>query len=265
MHRRTLLQAAAAAAASALAGCAGTPARGPKAPFVLVHGAWHGGWCWDRVKPLLEAAGHQVFAPTLAGLAERSGELSRAINLDTHARDVINVLERNDLHDVILVGHSYAGMVIPLVADRVPRRLKRLVFLDALLLENNMSFRSSVPTDAWAARMKQAQEKGRGIGFPPFPAAAFGITDKADQAWVDGKLTPHPIGTYEQAMVLRNPFGNGIDKVYVDCTNPIMAPVNASRSKARAQPGWKYDAIATGHDAMVSAPRELAALFLRYT
>ena len=264
MHRRTLLKAAAATAASALAGCATTSGSNPKAPFVLVHGAWHGGWCWDRVKPLLEATGHKVYAPTLAGLAERAGELSATINLDTHARDVIGVLERNDLHDAILVGHSYAGMVIPLVADRVPRRLKRLVFLDALLLENNMSFKSSVPADVWAARIKLAQEKGRGIGFPAFPAAAFGITDKADQAWVDSKLTPHPVGTYEQAMVLRQPFGNGIDKVYVDCTSPVMAAVNISRNKARAQPGWKYDAIAAGHDAMVTAPRELAALFMRY-
>jgi pimeloyl-ACP methyl ester carboxylesterase len=264
MNRRNLLQASAAAALTALAGCASTSRGGPKAPFVLVHGAWHGGWCWDRVKPHLEAAGHMVYTPTLAGLAERAGELSAAINLDTHVRDVITVLERNDLHGVILVGHSYAGMVIPQVADRMPQRLKRMVFLDALLLENNMSFKSSVPTDAWAARIKQAQEKGRGIGFPAFPAAAFGIPDKADQAWVESKLTLHPVGTYEQPMVLKHPFGNGIDKVYVDCTDPIMAPVNASRNKARAQPGWKYDAIATGHDAMVTKPRELAELFMRY-
>ena len=268
MQRRTLLQAAAAAAASAMAGCAATSstplAGGAKAPFVLVHGAWHGGWCWERVTPYLEAAGHKVYTPTLAGMAERAAQLSASINLDTHAQDVIHVLERNDLRNAILVGHSYAGMVIPLVADRAGPRLKRLIFLDALLLDNNQSFKRSVPPEAWAARMKAAHEKGRGIGFPPFPAAAFGISDKADQAWVDSKLTLHPVSTYEQPMVLRHPFGNGIDKVYVDCTNPQMAPVNASRNKARAQAGWKYDAIATGHDAMVTAPRELAALFLRY-
>ena len=264
MQRRTLLQATASAAASALTGCAATSAGSAKPPFVLVHGAWHGGWCWERVTPFLEAAGHKVYAPTLAGMAERAAQLSASINLDTHAQDVIDVLERNDLRNAIVVGHSYAGMVIPLVADRAGQRLKRLIFLDALLLDNNQSFKSSVPPDAWAARMKTVQEKGRGIGLPPFPAAAFGIADKADQDWVNSKLTLQPVGTYEQPMVLRNAFGNGIDKVYVDCTNPQMAPVNASRSKARAQAGWKYDAIATGHDAMVTAPRELAALLLRH-
>lgn len=260
MNRRDFLGAG---AALALAGCA-SGGSGGKAPFVLVHGAWHGGWCWERVIPHLSAAGHRVFAPTLAGMAERAGELSAAIDLDTHAADIITVLERNDLRDAVLVGHSYAGMVIPLVADRAAARLKRLVFLDALILDNGASFKSSSTPEVWAARLKQAQEKGRGIGFPPFPAAAFGIPDKADQAWVESRLTLHPVGTYEQPMTLKNPFGNGIDKVYVDCTNPVMAPVNPSRQKVRAQPGWRYDAIATGHDAMVTAPRELAELFLKY-
>ena len=264
MQRRTLIQAAIATAASTLAGCAATSTESAKPPFVLVHGAWHGGWCWERITPLLEAAGHKVYTPTLAGMAERAGELSASINLDTHAQDVINVLERNNLHNAILVGHSYAGMVIPLVADRAGQRLKRMIFLDALLLDNNQSLKSSIPPEAWAARLKLAQEKGRGIGFPPFPAAAFGISDKTDQAWVESKLTMQPMGTYEQPMILRNPFGNGIDKVYVDCTNPKLASVNPSREKAHAQAGWKYDEIATGHDAMVTAPRELAALFLRY-
>src|SRR6476660_1698835 len=94
--------------------------------FVLVHGAWHGGWCWKRVTPLLRAAGHEVFAPTLTGLGERAHLASRGINLDTHINDVVMLMEAEELEDVVLVGHSYAGMVITGVADRAPQRIRRL-------------------------------------------------------------------------------------------------------------------------------------------
>ena len=269
MHRREMLRAGAAgvvvagvAGAATLTGCATSGGTG-KRPILLVHGAWHGGWCWQRVTPLLEAAGHKVYAPTLSGLAEKAGQLTRAINLDTHAQDVLDVIERNNLREVVLVGHSYAGMVIPLVADRAPQRLHRLVFLDALLLDNGQAFKDLVPAAAWQQRLKQVQEQGRGVGVPPFPAAAFGISDKADQDWVQKQLTLHPVGTYEQPMLLKNPFGNGLPKVYIECTAPQNPGTAGGRAKAKAQ-GWPYDSIATGHDAMVTAPGALAELLRKY-
>src|SRR5438128_128006 len=104
------------------------------ATFVLVHGAWHGGWCWKRVTPLLRAAGHEVYATTLTGLGERVHLASPNVGLALHVQDVVGVLEYEDLRDVILVGHSYGGIVISGVADRVPERLRHLVYLDALVL-----------------------------------------------------------------------------------------------------------------------------------
>ena len=104
--------------------------------FVLIHGAWHGGWCWKKVSPILREAGHETYSPTLTGLGERSHLLSRDIDLNCHIQDVVNVLEYKGLKDVVLVGHSYAGMVITGVADRCPERLAQLVYLDAFAPQN---------------------------------------------------------------------------------------------------------------------------------
>ncbi len=114
--------------------------------YILVHGAWHGGWCWQQVSAQLRASGATVYTPTLSGMGEHRNTLTPAINLDTHITDIVNLLEFEDLHDVVLVGHSYAGLVIAGVADRVPDRLRQLVFLDAVLVENGQSLASSQPT-----------------------------------------------------------------------------------------------------------------------
>src|SRR5262249_21902502 len=109
------------------------------ATFVLVHGAWHGGWCWQKVIPFLEAAGHEVHAPTLTGLAERASELSPDVGLDTHIQDIVGLLEEKNLNGVILVGHSYGGMVITGVVDQVPERIAHLVYLDTFVPRNGES------------------------------------------------------------------------------------------------------------------------------
>src|SRR5262245_14863398 len=109
------------------------------ATFVLVHGAWHGGWCWQRVSPLLRARGHEVFAPTLTGLGERSHLLTREIGLETHVADVVNAIRWEDLTDVVLCGHSYGGMVISGAADRMADRVRSLVYLDAFVPADGQS------------------------------------------------------------------------------------------------------------------------------
>ena len=146
------------------------------ATFVLVHGAWHGGWCWKKVTPLLRAAGHEVYTPTLTGLGERAHLLTREVDLDTHIRDIINVLEYEELRDVILVGHSYAGMVIAGVADRVPARLAHLVYLDAFVPRDGQASLSLSPPELEAHLRAQALAEGDGWRVPAPPAAWYGVT-----------------------------------------------------------------------------------------
>lgn len=261
IDRRTMLGTLAAAT---LTGCA-SPATRRDATFVLVHGAWHGAWCWDRVVPLLQARRHVVHAPTLPGLGERAAELSARIDLESHIADVVQYIERQDLRDVALVGHSYGGIVISGVADRLgPARLRRLVYLDALVLEGGQSLASFLGP-AWTRFADLAREKGGGIAVPPLPAAAFGVLDLADQAWVGPRLTAQPLHTFDRPLALAHPLGNGVPKVYIDCNSPAMPAVIPFKAKVRAQPGWAaYESLATGHDAMVTQPVALANLLLRH-
>jgi pimeloyl-ACP methyl ester carboxylesterase len=164
------------------------------ARFVLVHGAWHGGWCWKKVTPLLRAAGHAVYTPTLMGLGERVHLLSPDIDLATHITDIVNVIEYEDLHEVILVGHSDAAMVITGVAQCVPGRLAHLVYLDALFpMEEDRSWAALVRRHQPAiAAMADAQIRESGERWllpPPSGEMLFGITDPTDWEWVRSRLT----------------------------------------------------------------------------
>lgn len=244
MRRRSFLHLA---AGLPLAAASVAHAQQPSRAFVLIHGAWHGAWCWTRVAPLLQAQGHRVEVPTLAGVGERVAELSEAITLDTHIDDVVDLLYTRDLSDVVLVGHSYAGAVILGVADRVPERLRRLVFLDAVILESGQRLGLPAGRDPrWPAAV------------PPPPASVFGIPDPADLAWVQRHLTPHPAGTFEPPLILQNPLANGVPSTYIACNKPAaMAHAQAQRL-VQVNPQSRIVALATGHDAMVTAPGPLA-------
>jgi pimeloyl-ACP methyl ester carboxylesterase len=230
--------------------------------YVLVHGAWHGGWCWRRVAERLAAAGHRVLTPTQTGLGERAHLLSAAITPDTFIGDIVSVIEMEELEDVVLVGHSFGGRSICGVADRMPERLHRLVFLDAALPESGKSAFDHTLPELRAARIKAAQESSGGLSIPPPNAAAFGITDAADAAWVERRLTPHPLATYSLPLTLRHPLGNGVPATYIRCIDPAYANTASSAEFAKAQPGWQYLEIATGHDAMITAPAELTRMLL---
>jgi pimeloyl-ACP methyl ester carboxylesterase len=230
--------------------------------YVLVHGAWHGGWCWVRVAERLVAAGHRVFTPTQTGLGERAHLLSTAITPDVFTDDIANVLVMEELNDVILVGHSFGGRSVCGVADRMPARLHRLVFLDASLPQNGISAMDQALPEIRAARLKLAQETSGGVSIPPPHASDFGVTDPADAAWVARRLTPHPLTTYMVPMTLQHPIGNGVPVSYIRCSNPAFANTASSAAFAKAQPGWQYLEIATGHDAMVTAPGELTDMLL---
>ena len=268
MQRRNLFAGAAAIAAAGLApALAALPpsASGPvrKTSFVLVHGAWHGGWCWSRVAARLRAAGHDVFTPTLTGLGERRHLISPQINLDTHIEDVVNLLECEELDQVVLVGHSYAGIVISGVADRAAPRLRQLVYLDALLLESGKSLFSDFPQAVVDQRLKAIRDTGAGVGAAAaLPPAAFGVKDPADAAWVARRMTPQPVGTYLQPLLLKAPLGNGLPKTYIDCTTDPIATLAPTKARVRADAGWTLRTLASGHDAMVIAPAPLTNLLL---
>lgn len=231
------------------------------APFVLVHGAWHGGWCWERVVGPLRAAGHRVYTPTLPGLGERAGELSRDITLDGIVSELVALLESEDLRDAMLVGHSFGGVAISGVADRVPSRIRHLVYLDAVILENGQSPFSVVPSEVADERRRLAEESSGGVSIPVPDPKAFGVTDPDDLAWLRQRCTPHPLSTYEDRLTLNGPVGNGLPATYV-AVKPDYPPFANARAFARAQPGWGYREIDAGHDAMVTSPRALTELLL---
>lgn len=231
--------------------------------YVLVHGAWHGGWCWRDVANRLRAAGHQVHTPTLTGLGERSHLNSGAVTLDTFIQDIVNVLRWEDLHDVTLVGHSFAGLVISAVADRMPERLARLIYLDAFIMPPGTSVFETLPAGMVAKMERKAAEVG---GLPPPPPHALGLDDEGDARRVQSRLTPHPIGTYRETFSLRHPLGNGIPATYIRCTQPPFAAVEQAFDWARKNTsGWRWRELASSHDAMISDPDAVADILMETT
>jgi pimeloyl-ACP methyl ester carboxylesterase len=231
--------------------------------YVLVHGAWHGGWCWSRVADHLRTAGHRVFTPTQTGVGERSHLLSKDIDLNLFVQDIENVIECEELSDVILVGHSFGGNPITGIADRIPQRLRHLVYLDAQVAVSGKSVMDWLPPAAAAARLKAAQEFDHGLSSPPLNAEALGVTDPGDVAWLNRRLTPHPARTYTTSLTLKNPPGNGIPKTFIRCTKPLYTAIQPFEDWIKSQSGWNYLQIATGHDAMVTAPQELVEMLLQ--
>jgi pimeloyl-ACP methyl ester carboxylesterase len=231
-------------------------------PIVLVHGSNDGSWVWKRVAPMLRAAGHEVYAPTLSGLADRRHLLDSGIDLNTHVEDVANLLVYEDLSDVILVGHSYAGMVISGVAASVPERLKRVVYLDAYVPEPGQS-----AVDLWPeerrAYAERADPTGEGSAQPP-PLSLFGVTDPGLAAWIESRMTPHPGATYTQPVAPGDARSAALERVFISCTgNPATTPnfFGPFAQKARSS-GWAVHEIAAGHLAMLTAPESVAEVLL---
>ena len=230
-------------------------------PFVLVHGSSGGSWVWKRLAPLLRAAGHDVHAPTLTGLADRAHLLDCGVDLTTHVTDIAELLVFEDLTAAILVGNSYAGMVVTGVADRVPERLRCVVYLDAYVPEDGQS-----AVDLWSPERRAFAEQAEsdGVAQPP-PPALFGVTDPALEAWISARMTPHPVATYTEPVAAANAASRALPRVFIACRgNPPTTPdvFGPSAAKARAF-GWDVHGLAAGHLAMLTAPDELAALLVR--
>ena len=228
------------------------------ANFVLVHGAWHGAWCWKRVLPGLWAAGHRAWAVTLTGVGERAHLLSPSVTLETHIADVAAVIEAEELDRVVLVGHSYGGIVVTGVADRLAPRIAHLVYLDAVVPEPGESWSSGHAPETQASRRAAIAATGT---LPPADPAAFGLTGE-DAAWVARRQTPQPGGVYDAPLHFDAQRLAALPRTFVDCTDPALPTIDASRRRARAQGGWRVVEIATGHDPMISAPEELLRVLL---
>ncbi|MDI1340867.1 alpha/beta hydrolase family protein [Polaromonas sp.] len=238
------------------------------ANFVLVHGAWHGGWCWQRVTLALQQQGHRVHAVTLTGLGERAHLLAPSITLDTHIDDVISAIEVEELHDVILAVHSYAGMIGTAVADRLGKHLKHLVYVDAVIPKPGESWSSTQSAATQQQRLSAAQASTR-FSFPPPDPEVFGLHD-ADHAWVKRRQTPHPGNTYQAPLAFDIQRVAAVPRTFVNCTQPALATIEPSRLRAKDPKFWdgawlpnsKIVELKTGHDPMISDPTGLTRILV---
>jgi pimeloyl-ACP methyl ester carboxylesterase len=226
------------------------------ATFVLVHGAWHGAWCWRRVARLLVRNGHDVFTPTLTGLCERSHLLTPAVDLDTHILDVVNEMKWQDLSDVVLVGHSYGGMVISGVAEKMEKAIGSFVFLDAFFADNGQALVDMQPPAMREPLLAAARDGATTV--PPRSAAVFNVNEK-DRAWVDAQCTPQPIKTFLQKLTLTGARDRIAKRSYIRATGYPSPYFDAGLEKARAQ-GWRIYEAACGHDVMLDMPERLTGI-----
>jgi pimeloyl-ACP methyl ester carboxylesterase len=230
--------------------------------FVLVHGGWHGGWCWRRVAPLLRELGHEVHAPTLTGLGDRAHLARPHTGLAAHVRDVLAVLELDDLHDVVLVGHSSSGAVITGVAQRAGERLRELVHLDSFVLEPGEAVFDVLSEPRREHFEQLVDAAGRIVLDPETAMDGWAVVEPADREWVGPRLRPHPVGGLADALPIV-PLPD-LPRRYIHCTVKPGEDSFAGIAKAVADdPSWRFDTLATGHDPMVTAPEELADLLVR--
>jgi pimeloyl-ACP methyl ester carboxylesterase len=236
------------------------------ATFVLVHGSFTGGWYWSRVRPLLQAAGHEVWTPTLTGAGDRSHLLSRSVSLETHILDIVNVLRYEDLRDVVLVGHSYGGMVITGAADREPKRVSRLIYLDATVPKNGQNATGGL-TEGTGDKLDAMASGGADDAswlLPPLPLSANGVTDPADIAWIGDRRTPHPLPTLNEPIRLKNGEPTWLPRIYIRCSRREgffqvfgSDPLQPMFEYAVAS-GFKILTLDAGHDPMVTIPHQVA-------
>jgi pimeloyl-ACP methyl ester carboxylesterase len=225
------------------------------ATFVLVHGGWAGGWQWREIATRLRAAGHDVYTPTLTGLGERVHLAHPDVDLDTHIQDILMVLEYEDLHEVILVGYSYSGMVVTAVAERAPERLAQLVYLDAFVPSDGESLATMIGPELVAILEQVAQAYGDGWRIPHDPPDA-------------PRRTPQPVKPMYQPVTVTNPAAARLPRTFIYCTQekeamgPMGVPITQVAASAKADARWGYRELDSGHVPLETAPQELADILL---
>ena len=210
----------------------------------------------------LTRRGHDVHIVTLTGIGERAHLHYPDIDMNTHIQDVVSVLEYEDLHDVILVGHSLPGFMAPAVAERVPERIAHIVNLDGVLPVADKPFKDLMP-DFWDDLRQRARANGDEWWSPPIPEWTFGVTGD-DLEWMQSKLTQHPLKTWEMPISFTNPTARSIPRTLIHCTEGYSPEEVVNEEKNCVESGWQYRQLATGHDAMITAPSELTELLLEF-
>ena len=226
--------------------------------FVVAHGAWSAAWAWKKIRPLLRAAGHEIWTPTYTGLGERGHLASPAVDLDTHIRDVVGVLEMEDLRDVILIGHSYGGMVATGVADRARGRIAQLVYLDAFVPQDGQSLFDLQPVEARDQMRELARTSDEGWRLPPTPMPPD--TPEADVAWATPRRLPQPLKTFEQALRFTGNMPPP-PRSYIYCRR--SRPDDVFRQfllRAQRESGWRHFELDASHNPHITAPQALLDL-----
>ncbi len=220
------------------------------ANIVLIHGAFHGGWCWRLVASLLRRAGHEVFTPTLTGLGERAHLIGPAVDLDTHISDIVNAIEMEELTDVVLVGHSYGGMPVTGAADRMADRLSALVFLDAVIPKDGQTAIAARSSEPGYTPLPKSMDE---ILVPPFDAANFGLT--GDHAtWANRRLTPHPLATMTQSIRLSGAWLGVKRKIYIRMASYSAPHFDRCHEMADRDPDWIAIRRDGAHNVMITEP-----------
>jgi pimeloyl-ACP methyl ester carboxylesterase len=255
--RRRWLSTAPLAIAATASGCAtGQSSVSPKSTFVLVHGAWHGSWCYSRVAALLQGRGHTVHSISLTGLGERSHLLTNTIRLQTHIDDVVNLVRWHDLERIVLVGHSYGGMVITGAAEAIEPKIKAIVYLDAFVPTSGQSLLSMASPESRQRTLDLAAKSG-GHYVDPVPAKVF-MVNVADQAWVDAKCTPQPLLTFQDPVPVAVAYDRVKVKHYVRAARyPSKTFDDLAATLARRQ-DWTVTRLAAGHDLMIDSPEDVS-------
>jgi pimeloyl-ACP methyl ester carboxylesterase len=226
--------------------------------FVVAHGAWSSGWAWKRMRPLLRAAGHEVFTPSYTGLGERSHLAAPDVTLETHIQDIVNVLFYEDLTDVILVGHSYGGMVATGVADRVSERIRKVIYLDAFVPRDGQSLNDLMPNRQPAGPLAPSADSWLIEPNPPSSDAS-----PEDLAWITPRRGPQPRRTFEEPVLLTGAIDR-LPRTYIYCLQKMPGDVfRQFAARARGEAGWQYEEIDATHSPHITAPDALADILLR--
>jgi pimeloyl-ACP methyl ester carboxylesterase len=227
------------------------------ATFLVAHGAWSAGWAWKTMRPPLRAAGHEVLTPTYTGLGERAHLASPAIDLETHIRDIVGVLDMEDLHGVVLIGHSYGGMVVTGVADRARDRIAQVVYLDAFVPQDGQCLLDLQTPEARDRMRELARTAGEGWRIPPNPMPPD--TPDADLQWAASRRLPQPIKTFEQPLRMSNQAPP--PRAYIYCRRARPDDVFRQFAKrAQRESHWRYFEIDASHNPHITAPQALLAL-----
>ncbi|SJZ32304.1 Pimeloyl-ACP methyl ester carboxylesterase [Enhydrobacter aerosaccus] len=230
--------------------------------YVCLPGAWMGAWSWQFVIERLRAAGHEARALPFPGVGERAAELSPALDNDVFLADTLAVLEKEDLRDIVLVGHSFGSLIAGLVTDRMPERIAHLVIVDGGIPQDGQSIFGRIPPEIVAKRKKLVKVVNGTEVLPFAPVGSLIIDDPELATWTHRQLTPHPLACYTKPIRLYNPPGNGRPMTYIACTKPRYPVSVGNHEKAEAMPGLRFRPIEAGHNCIISAPDLVAAELL---